>query len=168
MKTRWFRTFTTVASLLSALALADDPRVLANADPGAELSATFVGQLQRRCCRPGRRYGCDPQNFQQTGCVHIDQQIPSCYASQMVRMRCTGATCEAAGIEDVCDVRLRTVGQNRCRPLGTRTTVGCPPDHWQCNIQLYRYTLADAPQVDVMVCELGTSTICGYSYSACD
>jgi hypothetical protein len=157
-----------VIALASSIALAWNPQLLVRTTCDQALLQSYVGQLTRKCCKPGRRWGCDPQNFQQTGCVHIEQQYPSCQPGNLVTMKCTSASCETAGSEDVCDVRLRRVSHNRCRPLGTKTTVGCPPDHWQCNIQLFPYTLSDAPRSDQYVCELATSTICGYSYSVCD
>jgi hypothetical protein len=168
MTTRLFRALT-VTALASALSLVADPRLLASSNANGDLSARYIGQVQRKCCRPGRRWGCDPANFNQSGCVHINQIPFNCHSRPMATMVCSGASCESAGVEDVCDLRLRSVGLNRCLPLGTRTTVGCPPDHWQCHIQLFRYTLPDAPRRDVMVCELSTSTICGSTtYSACD
>ena len=136
----------------------DDPLVL----------RSFIGQVARKCCKPGRRWGCDPRNFNQTGCVHIEKQYPNCYAGSWSLMRCTSASCESAGSEDVCNVAIRTVGLNRCRPLGTKTTVGCPPDHWQCNVEMLKYYASDAPTSDVFVCDIATSTICSFNYSACD
>jgi hypothetical protein len=154
--------------LISALGLAWQPALGTHATHDPELLQSYVGQVTRKCCLPGRRWGCDPQNFQQTGCVHIEKVFPKCQAGQLVTMGCTSAVCQEAGSEDVCDMGIRTVGMNRCRPLGTKTTVGCPPDHWQCNIRLYSYTLEDAPQTDAFVCNLGSSTICQYDYSVCD
>jgi hypothetical protein len=161
--------FTLALGLLgSALSLAWQPSLGTQATHDQEFLHSYVGQVARKCCLPGRRWGCDPQNFQQTGCVHIDTAFPECQAAPMVTVPCTSAVCQDAGSEDVCDMRIRTVGMNRCQPLGTKTTVGCPPDHWQCNIRLYRYTLNDAPKTDVFVCNQSSSTICAYQYSVCD
>jgi hypothetical protein len=157
---------TLVLGSTSLLAISPPLWTPAHRDP--QRLQSYVGQVARKCCKPGRRWGCAPENFQQTGCVHIEQQYPNCYASRLYTMKCTAASCESAGSEDVCNIVLRTVALNQCRPLGTKTTVGCPPDHWQCAIEKLDYTRDGAPQRDVYVCNLDSSTICQFDYSMCD
>lgn len=139
------------------------------ADPmPVEIRKCLVGQVERQCCLPGRRWGCSPENFGQTGCIHIREGIPQCQAETKKTMKCTSAACQAGGPEDVCDLRVRMVGVNQCQPTGRITTVGCEPDHWQCQVEMTHYTSPNAPLRVALVCHLATSTICNFDYSACD
>lgn len=131
----------------------------------------IVGQVDGRCCQPGRRWGCDPANFQQTGCIDIDvgkRNFPRCTPMPLLTMNCTAAQCEMASVENVCDMRIRTVAKNQCQPTGDVTTRGCNVDQWQCEVRLLDYTRDDAPTDLILVCNEATSTICSFDYSACD
>lgn len=160
--------------LLAALAIAtpalaiDQHRLLPDVGLLSEQALdTVVGQIAGKCCMPGRRWGCDPANFNQTGCVPLTQR-PHCVKMAWMTMQCTDSTCTAAGPEDICRLIGKTVKQNRCRPTGFITTAGCPVDQWQCRISPSFYTSPDAPSRDAIVCDFGQSTICEYDYSPCD
>jgi hypothetical protein len=158
----------TVGMLGSAIALANQPqgRVMSHTD--RQLLTSFVGQIPRKCCLWGRRWGCDPVNFNQTGCVQINLQLPNCWSAPPKTMKCTSASCQAGGTEDVCNVDYRQVGLNTCRPTGSRTTTGCPANYWQCYVAMRRYDHSTAPKIDALVCEDPGATICPYSYSKCN
>jgi hypothetical protein len=161
--------------LLAAFAAAtpgiasDKPLLFSGPDPMeiAQLDRV-VGQISGKCCLPGRRWGCDPANFNQTNCVPLSEQYPSCFGTSIRTMKCTDATCVTAGPEDVCKLVGKSIAMNRCRPTGRITTVGCPADHWQCHVISYPYTMPTAPVRDGFVCEFGNSTICAYNWSRCD
>ena len=127
-----------------------------------------VGVLEAKCCQPGRRWGCDPENFGQSGCTPIDAPLTNCYVRGWLTMACRSAACRASQPEHLCSVDFRRVGRNVCHPTGERTTLGCPADQWQCKIEMIDYTHKDAPMVDVLVCRYNISTICDHDYSDCD
>jgi hypothetical protein len=128
----------------------------------------YVGGIRGKHCRPGRRWGCDPQNFGQSGCTPIDNPIVSCRARGWLEMACTPATCERSNPEHLCSVDYETVGRNVCHPTGERTTHGCPEDQWQCKVEMIDHTHENAPTADVLVCRYDVSTICDHDYSDCD
>ena len=127
-----------------------------------------VGSVQGSCCQPGRRWGCEPRNFEQSGCAPILGPAIRCTSRDWTVVRCSSATCTKTNPEHTCEVDIRRVAQNRCRPTGNRTTVGCPDEQWQCEILKRDYTESNSPTVDVLVCDLELSTPCGVKYSHCD
>ena len=135
---------------------------------GPQIGQTLVGQIPNRCCLPGNRKGCAPGNLGQSGCVDINQQFPNCFSTEWRIMPCTSAKCETAGPEDRCALINRLVRHNRCRAVGRKTTIGCPVNQWQCEIDFKHYGLADAPVSAQMVCFIGLSTICQFNYAMCD
>jgi hypothetical protein len=128
----------------------------------------LVGAIEGKCCKPGRRWGCDPRNFGQSGCTPIENTILNCQPRAWLAMACTSAVCLSSNPEHVCSVDYWTVGRNVCHPTGERTTVGCPADQWQCKVEMLDYTHEQAPKTDVLVCRYDVSTICDYSYNDCD
>lgn len=128
----------------------------------------IVGSVQGKCCQPGRRWGCDPENFGQTGCTPILGPVPRCVSREWMTMKCTSARCVRTNPEHECEVDIRSVSQNRCRPTGRRTTVGCPEEHWRCEVLKKDYTHHNSPTVDVLVCDFEISTPCAAKYSHCD
>lgn len=124
-----------------------------------------VGQIRGSCCLMGRRWGCDPHNFQQQSCVPLDV-YPICKRLPPKVMACTGSRCRKTGNEDQCNLMTRIVSHNICHPEGRLTTVGCPEDEFQCKITIFPYTSATAPTSSRSVCHR-TSTMCPYTYSAC-
>lgn len=128
---------------------------------------TMVGAIDGKCCKAGRRWGCDPTNFQQSGCTRIGQQM-TCRRQTWATMKCTSAECVRSNVEHQCEVDIRTVRHNMCRPTGDTTTVGCPEEHWQCEVEMKPYTNPDNPKSDVIVCDKKVSTLCGINYSPCD
>jgi hypothetical protein len=135
--------------------------------PPHMLSA-YVGVVEGKCCTPGRRWGCDPQNFNQSGCVPIGAAHQPCTATPRVTMQCTNASCTAAGPEDRCEVNIQRVTQNQCQPTGRMDTQGCPRNQWQCHVNLQSYLLPTAPSKDVLVCDRDVSTICPYTFNVCE
>ncbi len=127
-----------------------------------------VGTVQRKCCKPGRRMGCDPANFRQTGCVSISRRQLNCVGRGWLAMPCTTASCVQSNPEHRCSVDIHTVRKNACRPTGESTTVDCPDDQWQCKVDMIEYTHDDNPEVDVLICDHAASTICAHNYSECD
>lgn len=126
-----------------------------------------VGALQSKCCMPGRRVGCDPINFNQTGCVALGIRL-SCQPKGWSTMPCTACACLQGTPEDVCEVNIKSAGRNQCKPTGKATTVGCPADQWQCGVEMLRWDSENAPKVDVLVCDRSVSTICPYAYQVCE
>ncbi len=127
-----------------------------------------VGVLEAKCCLPGRRWGCDPENFGQSACTPIDTPLTNCHFRGWLTMACRSAVCRASQPEHLCSVDLRRVGRNVCHPTGERTTLGCPADQWQCKVEMIDYTHRNSPMVDVLVCRYAISTICDHDYSDCD
>ncbi len=134
----------------------------------SEQMQMVVGSVQGKCCQPGRRWGCAPRNFEQSGCVPILGAAIRCTSRDWTVVRCSPANCTKTNPEHSCEVDIRRVAQNRCRPTGNRTTVGCPDEQWQCEILKKDYTERHSPTVDVLVCDLELSTPCGAKYSHCD
>lgn len=126
-----------------------------------------VGLIEGRCCRPGRRWGCDPANFKQSGCTRIGAAL-NCERRNWATMVCSKAECIHSNPEHACEINIRTVRHNRCRPTGNATTVGCPEEHWQCEVLMRRYTNPGNPASDVIVCDMDVSTPCAANYSQCD
>jgi hypothetical protein len=154
--------------LASAVALAAQTEGRVPADNSIELLQQCVGQVPRKCCKWGRRWGCDPQNFGQTGCVGLSQ-YPNCWGLPSRVMACTSATCQDAGTEDVCNMQVRLVGMNVCKATGKWTTVGCGPNQWQCQILMtHRYDSPTAPKIQAFVCDVPGVTLCPINYSKCD
>ena len=127
-----------------------------------------VGSIPGKCCQPGRRWGCSPRNFNQSACRPIIGTVIQCTGRDWATVRCSSARCVTTNPEHECEVDIRRVAQNRCRPTGNRTTVGCPEEHWQCEVLRKDYTDDDSPTVDVLVCDLEISTPCSATYSHCD
>ncbi|MCA9152663.1 MAG: hypothetical protein KDA92_25340 [Planctomycetales bacterium] len=128
----------------------------------------LVGQLERQCCLPGNRKGCDPTNLGQSGCRDVNILLGNCFRGPWKTMECTDATCHDAGPEDRCTLTWRNVRHNQCKGTGLKTTVGCPENQWQCKIDMLAYTVANAPRSRKRVCMTGNSTICQYDYAVCD
>jgi hypothetical protein len=161
------RLMITIGMMGSAMALAARPegRVVSHTD--SKLLQRPVGAVRKKCCLWGRRWGCAPANFGQTGCVPL-YQYPNCWAAPDKTMPCTSAKCQTAGSEDVCDVSIRLVGLNVCKPTGFKTTVGCPANQWQCQVLMLRYDSPTAPKVQALVCDGEGVTICPFNYSKCN
>lgn len=126
-----------------------------------------VGAIEGKCCLSGRRWGCDPENFQQSGCTRIGGPM-HCERRRWETMKCTSAKCQKSNTEHKCEVDIKTVRHNRCRPTGHATTVGCPEQHWQCEVEMRLYTNPNNPPSDVIVCDEKISTLCGTDYQPCD
>ena len=124
-----------------------------------------VGQISGHCCRFGQRWGCDPINFRQSGCVPVDV-IPLCQKRAKKVMSCTASYCRTTSAEDTCTLITRNVAHNVCRPEGRLTTVGCPVDEYQCKITIFRYTDPTAPISVRSVCAK-SSTLCPFKFSRC-
>ncbi len=105
----------------------------------------LVGAIDGKCCKPGRRWGCDPKVFNQSGCTSIAVPLDNCQARGWLAMQCSAATCATSNPEHTCSVDYRVVGRNVCHPTGDRTTIGCPADQWQCKIDMIDYTHKGAP-----------------------
>ncbi len=127
----------------------------------------IVGVVDGKCCLPGRRWGCDPQNFSQSGCTRILRPL-NCQGRRWMTMKCTSASCVPSNPEHKCEVDIRTVRHNQCRPTGHSTTVGCPEEQWQCEVNMRGYTNSANPSSDKLVCDDDIATLCGNNYSACD
>ena len=95
------------AMLASALALAGKAEGRVATEHSIELLRRSVGQVPRKCCKWGRRWGCDPKNFGQTGCVALGQ-FPSCWGLPERVMPCTNAVCQDAGAEERVDQKLES------------------------------------------------------------
>ena len=132
-----------------------------------QILRSHVGVIEARCCRPGRRWGCDPVNFQQSGCTKILRPM-NCRNGNWVTMQCTSADCRRSNAEHKCEVDIKIVRHNRCRPTGHATTVGCPEEQWQCEVEMQPYTNPSNPKSAAIVCDESISTLCGINYSPCD
>ncbi len=128
----------------------------------------IVGSIQGKCCQPGRRWGCAPSNFSQSGCTPIQGAGTRCISREWTTMRCTSARCITTNPEHECEVDIRRVPQNRCRPTGNRTTVGCPEEEWQCEVLRQDYSDKDSPKIEVLVCDFEVATPCATQYNHCD
>ncbi len=153
----------------------------------AEPSPTFVGvgevgAIDGKCCKPGRRWGCeDGYGNGAFGCM----VCPDCPPGPR-DARCETAVCNDAPPSEFCTYSPYTVGVNTCNIVG-HTMTGCGtmdvPDPFYCNGSYYpggHYQMVtctstsqtdwDQPghnTVDVDVCEVG-SGVCSYSYSVCE
>lgn len=76
------------------------------------LLSTIVGSVDGHCCKPGRRYGCDPSNFPQEY-TECSKETNECNGD--VVMYCDNASCAAADASDTCNYTPQLVGRNRCK-----------------------------------------------------
>lgn len=154
--------------LLLLVELVNTPVTLCLSQPlSDDQQRLVVGTVLSHCCLPGRRWGCDPENFQQSGCKPIQGSKMKCVELEWFTMRCSGAICKYTSPEDICIATLKLVPHNRCYPTGKLTTVGCPENQWQCEVLMKDYLKPDAPKDIILVCD-DTSTLCRFSYSRCD
>jgi hypothetical protein len=128
---------------------------------------SHVGVVVGKCCQMGRRWGCDPTNFGQSGCTKIGNPV-NCERRRWATMKCTSAECHRSNTEHRCEVDIKTVRHNRCRTTGLTSTVGCPEEHWQCQVEMRPHTIPTNPKSDVIVCDEKVSTLCGTDFAPCD
>ena len=76
--------------LLMLIGLLDAPVTVCLSDPlSPEQQRLVVGEVLNHCCLPGRRWGCDPKNFQQSGCSPIQGSKMKCVNLEWVTMKCS-------------------------------------------------------------------------------